>query len=104
MATEKMGIKIHSNPGESQLTSLGVRAWPKWQGPPSKFPWTFTTKETCYLLTGKVKVTPDGHDDFVEIGAGDLVVFPKGMKCTWEISEAVDKHYNCESSEAVDEL
>ncbi|KAI3977268.1 hypothetical protein MKX01_009237 [Papaver californicum] len=96
MATEKMGIKIQTNPDEPKLTSLGVRSWPKWEGPPSTFPWTFTSNETCYLLKGKVKVTPDGYNDFVEIGAGDLVVFPKGMKCTWEISEAVDKHYNCE--------
>lgn len=44
-----------------------------------------------------MKVYPDGHgDEFVEIGAGDLVEFPKGMKCTWDVSVAVDKHYNFE--------
>lgn len=43
-----------------------------------------------------MKVYPDGHNDFVEFGAGDLVEFPKGMKCTWDVSEAVDKHYNFE--------
>ena len=42
---------------------------------------------------GKVKVYPDGSKEFVEIGAGDLVEFPKGMSCTWEVSVAVDKHY-----------
>ncbi|KAF9603629.1 hypothetical protein IFM89_037142 [Coptis chinensis] len=69
---EKMGIKIQSNPPESKLTQLGVRTWPK----------------------GKVKVYPDGHNEFVEFGAGDLVEFPKGMSCTWDVSETVDKHYN----------
>lgn len=68
----------------------------RWGCPPSKFPWTYTAKETCYLLEGKVKVYPDGHNDCVEFGAGDLVEFPKGMKCTWDVSEAVDKHYNFE--------
>lgn len=68
----------------------------RWGCPPSKFPWTYTAKETCYVLEGKVKVYPDGHNDFVEFGAGDLVEFPKGMKCTWDVSEAVDKHYNFE--------
>ncbi|KAL8230985.1 hypothetical protein R6Q57_000763 [Mikania cordata] len=94
--TEKSGIKIVKNPPESKLTDLGVRSWPKWGCPPSKFPWTYSAKETCYLLKGKVKVYPEGSDEGVEIGAGDLVVFPKGMNCTWDVSETVDKHYNFE--------
>ncbi|EXB80310.1 hypothetical protein L484_025166 [Morus notabilis] len=94
MATEKLGIKIEKNPPESKLAQLGVRNWPKWGCPPSKFPWTYDAKETCYLLEGKVKVTPAGSTESVEIGAGDLVEFPKGMNCTWDVSAAVDKHYN----------
>ncbi|KAK4413475.1 hypothetical protein Salat_2760100 [Sesamum alatum] len=91
--TEKLGIKIVKNPPESKLSELGVRSWPKWGCPPSKFPWTYSSRETCYLLEGKVKVYPDGSDEAVEIVAGDLVVFPNGMSCTWDVSEAVDKHY-----------
>ncbi|KAK4742970.1 hypothetical protein SAY87_000971 [Trapa incisa] len=93
---EKLGIKIESNPPESKLTELGVRNWPKWGCPPSKFPWTYSAKETCYLLQGKVMVKPEGANEAVEIKAGDLVVFPKGMSCTWDVSVAVDKHYNFE--------
>ncbi|KAJ0025735.1 hypothetical protein Pint_06895 [Pistacia integerrima] len=93
---EKLGVKIERNPPESKLTELGVKKWPKWGCPPSKFPWTYSAKETCYLLEGKVKVYPDGSNEAVEIGAGDLVVFPKGMSCTWDVSVAVDKHYNFE--------
>ncbi|KAL1810065.1 hypothetical protein ACET3Z_027055 [Daucus carota] len=93
MTTEKLGIKITNNPPESKLSELGVRSWPKWGCPPSKFPWTYSAKETCYLLKGKVKVYPDGSDEAVEFGAGDMVVFPKGMSCTWDVSETVDKHY-----------
>ncbi|KAL0290313.1 UNVERIFIED_CONTAM: hypothetical protein Scaly_2675000 [Sesamum calycinum] len=52
-----------------------------------------TLPKTCYLLEGNVKVYPDGFDEAVQIAAGDLVVFPKGMSCTWDVSEAVDKHY-----------
>ncbi|KAG8064668.1 hypothetical protein GUJ93_ZPchr0004g39230 [Zizania palustris] len=97
MATEKLGIRVERNPPESRLSELGVRQWPKWGCEKSKFPWTYSAKETCYLLQGKVKVYPDGtgggEEDFVEIAAGDLVVFPKGMSCTWDVAEAVDKHY-----------
>ncbi|GMH12371.1 hypothetical protein Nepgr_014212 [Nepenthes gracilis] len=96
MATEKSGIKIERNPPESRLSELGVRQWPKWGCPPSKFPWTYTSKEVCYLLQGKVKVMPDGAKESLEIQAGDLVEFPKGMSCTWDVSESVDKHYNFE--------
>lgn len=94
--TEKLGIKIESNPPESKLTQLGVRQWPKWGCPPSNFPWTYDATETCYLLEGKVKVTPSGANEAVEISAGDLVVFPKGMSCTWDVSVGVDKHYKFE--------
>ncbi|KAJ6793021.1 Uncharacterized protein M6B38_112380 [Iris pallida] len=95
MATvEKFGIKVERKPSESMLRGLAVNTWPKWGCPPSKFPWTYTAKEKCYLLEGKVKVYPEGHgDQFVEIEAGDFVEFPKGMKCTWDVSVAVDKHY-----------
>uniref|UniRef100_A0A1J3F5M5 (S)-ureidoglycine aminohydrolase cupin domain-containing protein n=1 Tax=Noccaea caerulescens TaxID=107243 RepID=A0A1J3F5M5_NOCCA len=96
MATEKLGITIEKNPPESKLTQIGVRSWPKWGCPPSKFPWTYTAKETCYLLEGKVKVYPDGSEEGVDIEAGDFVVFPKGMSCTWDVSVAVDKHYQFE--------
>jgi uncharacterized cupin superfamily protein len=75
----------------------GDHGWIRWGCEKSKFPWTYSAKETCYLLQGKVKVYPEGHgEEFVEIAAGDLVVFPKGMKCTWDVAEAVDKHYNFE--------
>ncbi|KAG2402117.1 uncharacterized protein LOC124823728 [Vigna umbellata] len=93
---EKLGIKIERNPPESKLSQLGVRKWPKWGCPPSKFPWTYEAKETCYLLEGKVKVFPSGSNESVEIAAGDLVVFPKGMSCTWDVSVGVDKHYKFE--------
>ncbi|KAI4351904.1 hypothetical protein L6164_006205 [Bauhinia variegata] len=96
MTIEKLGIKIERNPPENKLTQLGVRQWPKWSCPPSKFPWTYDAKETCYLLEGKVKVTPTGANEAVEIAAGDLVVFPKGMSCSWDVSVGVNKHYNFE--------
>ncbi|KAK9271112.1 hypothetical protein L1049_026701 [Liquidambar formosana] len=96
MVTEIFGVKIERNPPESKLTELGVTTWPKWGCPPSKFPWTFTAKETMYLLEGKVKVYCDGYDGSFEIGAGDLVEFPNGMKITWDVIEAVNKHYHLE--------
>ncbi|KAL2922019.1 Ethanolamine utilization protein EutQ [Bienertia sinuspersici] len=68
----------------------------RWGCAPTKFPWTYDAKQTCYLLKGKVKVYPEGSSEVVEFGAGDLVVFPKGMSYSWDVSEAVDKHYKFE--------
>ncbi len=54
--------------------------------------WTYDDKETCLLLEGEVTVTPDGGEP-VKFGAGDLVVFPAGMDCRWDVHKAVRKHY-----------
>lgn len=70
----------------------------RWGCPPGKFPLKFDAQETCYLLKGKVKSYAKGSSEFVEFGAGDLVVIPKGLSCTWDVSVAVDKHYKFDSS------
>ena len=28
-----------------------------------------------------------------EFSAGDYVIFPKGLKCTWKVAEDITKHY-----------
>jgi uncharacterized cupin superfamily protein len=78
---------------EEQLKELGVYAWPIWQKEASVFDWHYDSAEECYILSGKVRVEPDGGEP-VEFGTGDFVSFPAGMDCTWEILEDVRKHYN----------
>jgi len=39
-----------------------------------------------------VSVSPDGGRA-VRFTGGDLVVFPAGMSSTWEVHQAVRKHY-----------
>jgi len=67
--------------------------WPIWRKEVSKFPWSYDSTETCYFLDGQVTVTPDGGTP-VTVGKGDLVTFPQGMSCTWDIHQDVKKHYN----------
>jgi len=86
-------IEVISNPTEAQLNTLGVYSWPIWTKEASTFPWTYDDKETCLFIEGEVIVTPKGGRP-VEMGKGDLVTFPKGMSCTWEIRQDVKKHYN----------
>ena len=85
-------IIVAKNPSNDQLEALGVYNWPIWAKEVSTFPWTYDTSETCLFLEGDVIVTPDGGTP-VQMGKGDLVTFPEGMSCTWEIRRDVRKHY-----------
>jgi uncharacterized cupin superfamily protein len=88
-----MEITVGRNPSEEELDEMGVRSWPIWTKEASEFPWSYDATETCYVLEGRVVVTPDGGEP-VEIQPGDLVTFPEGMSCTWRITEPIRKHYN----------
>ena len=79
-------------PSAARLAQLGVAQWPIWTKEASRFPWTYGATEVCYLLAGDVTVTPAGGAP-VRFGAGDLVTFPAGMACVWEIHAPVRKHY-----------
>lgn len=85
-------IKVEHQPDQARLESLGVSSWGIWTKEVSTFPWTYDEQEICYFLDGDVTVTPDGGAP-VRIGQGDLVTFPAGMSCTWEIRSPVRKHY-----------
>lgn len=85
-------IVKQSTPDGQLLERLGVSSWPIWTKEVSTFPWSYDSEETCYLLEGDVIVTPSGGSP-VHIAAGDLVTFPAGMSCTWEIRQPVRKHY-----------
>lgn len=85
-----MKIEVR-RPAEGELDELGVSSWPTWECEPSTFPWHYDERETCYLLAGRVTVeTPR---ETVSFAAGDLVVLPEGLDCTWTVSQAVRKHY-----------
>jgi uncharacterized protein len=88
-------IIVAHSPSEEQLEALDVFNWPIWTKEVSTFPWTYDSSETCLFLEGDVIVTPEGGKP-VKMGVGDLVTFPQGMTCTWEIRKAVKKHYTFE--------
>ena len=87
-----MEIKVEHNPDQETLQKLGVFDWSIWRKEVSQFPWTYDDQETCYFLEGDVIVTPDQGNP-VQIGKGDLVTFPVGMSCRWNIIKPVKKHY-----------
>ncbi len=85
-----MKIQIEK-PSQKRLDELGVQEWPTWEAPESTFPWSYESTEVCYFIEGKVVVKTE--EENVEMGKGDLVTFPRGLKCEWKIEEKVRKYY-----------
>lgn len=78
-------------PSLAEQQQLGLQHWPVWSCPPSTFDWTYDDAETCFLLEGEVEVQAQGQS--YRITAGDLVRFPAGLSCVWQVKQAVRKHY-----------
>jgi len=76
-------------PTEAQIAEMS--ALPTWGCKVSTFDWTYSDKEICLLIRGRVRVTHAGGE--AEFGAGDMVTFEKGLSCTWHVSEDVEKYY-----------
>lgn len=85
-------IIVEHHPSEERLAQLGVNTWSTWSKEVSTFPWTYSEQEVAYVLEGEVTVTPKGGEP-VSFGKGDLVTFPSGMACTWEVKKPLRKHY-----------
>ena len=60
----------------------------------SEFDWYYENEETCLFLQGEVTVSRG--DESVTFGAGDLVIFPKGLSCVWNVKKPMKKHF-CEN-------
>ena len=80
-------------PSAEKLASLGVSSWPIWTKEVSEFPWSYSSQEIAYILEGEVTVIEKGGEA-VSFGAGDLVTFPTGVSCTWQVKKALRKHYH----------
>ena len=84
---------IVRKPTEEEIAKC--QTWPIWQSDPSTFDWDYTQTETCLIIEGEVTVTdrPAGQDS-VTFGPGDLIIFPVDLRCIWNITKPVRKHYD----------
>ncbi|MCL2289193.1 MAG: cupin domain-containing protein [Bacteroidetes bacterium] len=80
---------IVKKPTEAEKAAMELQSI--WGCGVSKFDWFYDQEETCLLTEGEVTVTHDGGS--VRIGAGDYIVFPKGLSCVWDVTQPVKKHY-----------
>lgn len=84
------GVKVE-RPSAERLQALGIKNWTPWVCEPSVFDWEYDCEETAYIEEGKVKVS--SAEGTVELGAGELVFFPAGLRCTWQVKEKIRKVY-----------
>ena len=83
---------IIEKPNQKKLDILDVYNWSIWSCEKSVFDWEYNDNEVCFLLEGEVEVkTEDGK--VFNFAKGDMVSFPKGLKCIWNVKKAVRKHY-----------
>ena len=85
-----MRIDVHKATPE-ELRRLNCASWPIWACGVSKFDYFYDDKETCHVLEGQVTVSAEGQT--VSFGPGDIVIFPKGLSCVWDVTQPVRKHY-----------
>mmetsp|Transcript_3222 Transcript_3222/g.6875 ORF Transcript_3222/g.6875 Transcript_3222/m.6875 type:complete len:109 (-) Transcript_3222:145-471(-) len=90
-------IEVTPMSREEAEEQYGISDWDTWGCEASNFKWEYSGTEQAYVLRGSVLVTPTGEWASckpTEVNAGDFVVFPDGMTCTWDVTEAIEKHYN----------
>jgi uncharacterized cupin superfamily protein len=74
-----------------EISARGIDKWPIWEKEVSRFDWVYDGAEECLILEGEVVVETENGN--FQIKAGDFVIFEDGLKCTWDIKQAVRKHY-----------
>jgi uncharacterized cupin superfamily protein len=80
-----------SKPSQGELAEWKIASWSPWECEPSSFDWEYDAHESAYLYEGKVTVESNGTTTLIK--AGDLVHFPRGMKCHWHVMERIRKVY-----------
>jgi uncharacterized protein len=80
---------------EEELKDLNIDSWSPWSCAVSEFDWEYDADERCYIQKGRAIIkSEDGSE--VEIKSGDIVLFPKGLRCSWKVTEPIEKVYRFE--------
>ncbi|WP_300976029.1 cupin domain-containing protein [Yoonia sp.] len=77
---------LHKNADGSMLSGM-------WEATPGTYHATYSAYEFVHMISGRIVITPDGGTP-VTVQAGDAFVVEADFKGTWEIQEAVRKHFD----------
>jgi uncharacterized protein len=81
-----------TRPSENQLKQIGIAEWSPWECELSEFDWIYDKEEWCFIFEGRAEIRTETKE-LVEIKAGDLVKFPKGLRCRWKVLDRIRKVY-----------
>ncbi len=87
-----MKVLIKSPCSASVIIQYGIKSWPIWEGEPSNFSWNYNDKEICLIIEGEASIKTEAGESFF-IKSGDLIEFPKGFSCEWQITKKIKKHF-----------
>lgn len=93
------GQRPGADDGDPQLRTLAVPSGTDaqigvWECQPGGWPVVNRPNtETCYIVSGKARITDDETGRVVEISAGDLLTLPPGWSGRWDVTETVRKVY-----------
>lgn len=79
------------------MATRGLTVWEEgdssagiWECAPGQSYWRLTTHEVIHVVSGRMTVIADGGQP-LELGAGDVAVFPRGWAGSWEIHDTLRK-------------
>ena len=85
-------VLIKSPCSASVIIQYGIKNWPIWECEPSNFAWNYNEKEICFIIEGEANIKTETGDSYF-IQSGDLVEFPEGFSCEWQIIKRIKKHF-----------
>jgi uncharacterized cupin superfamily protein len=74
------------------LVKRDVFSWDVWEKEVSTFEYYYDEQESCYFTEGSATIADETGTVYF-VTKGDFVVFPKGMRCVWNITEPVKKYF-----------
>ncbi len=77
---------------DKEKREMGILTWPIWEKEISRFSWTYSENEQCYIIDGEFTIETDEGN--FSVSAGDFVIFKKGLSCVWDIRKPIKKYYN----------
>jgi uncharacterized cupin superfamily protein len=93
------GQRPGADSGDPQLRTLTVPSGTDaqigvWECEPGGWPVVNRPNtETCYIVSGKAKITDDETGQVVDVSAGDFLTLPPEWSGRWDVTETVRKVY-----------
>ena len=85
-------VLVEQDPSPMKLEVLNVDDWPLVREPPGTSDRSYLHTETSYIVEGTGQIEVSGGET-VRISEGDLVTVMPHTQCTWNITEAIERHY-----------